>query len=250
MARPTRVISEIRLVNGSTGDPVLFLDYPGKNDAILFDCGDNGRLDLQRFGDLEAVFLTHHHMDHFIGFDRILRANLDRDKTLHVFGPAGTIERIYQRIKSYEIQHFAFQKLVCHVHEILPGGEASSQGQPRQRSSLLECSRKFPPPEVAESSWSGPTIYESAGLSVEAAPIDHTTLGLAYALVESVGWHPDAERLESGSLRPGAWVSQVLELLRQEAAPDTAVEMGAADSRWGCWPSTTSCSTREPGPRS
>ena len=34
---PTRTISEIRLVNGSTGDPSLFVDYPGRDDAILFD---------------------------------------------------------------------------------------------------------------------------------------------------------------------------------------------------------------------
>ncbi len=73
MARPAHVISEIRLVNGSTGDPVLFIDYPGKDDAFLFDAGENGRLDPQRLGDLQALFLTHHHIDHFVGFDRILR---------------------------------------------------------------------------------------------------------------------------------------------------------------------------------
>src|SRR4051812_28626086 len=41
---PTRTISEIRLVNGSTGDPSLFIDYPGRDDALLFDAGDNAAL--------------------------------------------------------------------------------------------------------------------------------------------------------------------------------------------------------------
>jgi len=36
---PARAFSEVRLVNGSTGDPALFIDYPGTGDALLFDAG-------------------------------------------------------------------------------------------------------------------------------------------------------------------------------------------------------------------
>ena len=36
-----RAFSELRLVNGSAGDPVLYIDYPGGDNAILFDGGDN-----------------------------------------------------------------------------------------------------------------------------------------------------------------------------------------------------------------
>src|SRR4051812_46123058 len=105
-----RTFSEIRLVNGSTGDPALYIDYPGKDNALLFDSGENGNLDPPRLADLEAVFITHHHIDHFVGFDRIVRANLDQDKTLHVFGPEETIPRVYQRITSYAHPFFPFQK--------------------------------------------------------------------------------------------------------------------------------------------
>src|SRR5215470_12374185 len=35
-----RAISEAFLVNGSTGDPVLYVDYPGRNNALLFDAGE------------------------------------------------------------------------------------------------------------------------------------------------------------------------------------------------------------------
>src|SRR5262245_28795218 len=102
----SRLASDIRLVNGSTGDPSLYIDYPGRDNALLFDAGENAALDAERLGDLEAVFITHHHVDHFIGFDRIVRANIDRDKTLHVYGPEGTIRKVYDRIKSYEYPFF------------------------------------------------------------------------------------------------------------------------------------------------
>src|SRR5262245_58187734 len=170
-----RTFTEVRLVNGSTGDPVLFIDYPGKNDAYLFDAGDLSGLDLKRLGDLAAVFLTHFHIDHFCGFDRVLRANLDRDKVLHIVGPEGAIHRVYERLKSYEIQHFPFQKVVFQVTEILDG---------KRKTAVLECSRKFPEPEVKEEPWAAPVVFRNEDFVVEATPTDHTAPGLAYALVE------------------------------------------------------------------
>ena len=101
-----RVFSEIRLVNGSAGDPMLYVDYPGRDDALLFDAGENAALPIDRLADLAAVFITHHHVDHFIGLDRIVRANIDADKTVSIFGPEGTIRKVYDRIKSYEYQYF------------------------------------------------------------------------------------------------------------------------------------------------
>lgn len=211
-----RTYSEIRLVNGSTGDPALLVDYPGQDDALLFDAGDNCALDLKRLGDLEALFLTHLHVDHFVGFDRILRANLDRDKTLHVFGPAGTIAKVYARVTSYEYRWFPFMKIVFKVHEVVPG---------RLRWAALECPKQFPPPEIVEERWKGPRIWENANLKVEAAFADHTAPCLAYALVEKPGYHPDADRLANGVLRPGRWVGEALRLLRSEAPAETALEI-------------------------
>lgn len=170
-----RAFRELRLVNGSTGDPALFVDDPGRDNALLFDCGENAALGDDRLGDLEAVFLTHHHIDHFIGFDRIVRANLDRDKALHVYGPEGTIRKVYQRIKSYEFPFFPFMKIVLEVIEVWPD---------RLRTARLECARRFPRPRVTEAPWSGPVVYRSDGLAVEASLADHTVPCLAFALVE------------------------------------------------------------------
>lgn len=211
-----RTFSEIRLVNGSIGDPVLFIDYPGKDDALLFDCGDIARLHRKQIADLEAVFLTHHHLDHFCDFDRVIRANLDGEKTLHVFGPVHTIERVYRRIKSYEIQHFPMQQVVYHVRELLPG---------KIREARLECGERFPPPEITEQPWKGSMIYQNEDLKVEATATDHTVPGMAYALVEKTGYHPDSRSLAAGALRPGSWVGKVLHLLRAGADPETELEI-------------------------
>lgn len=211
-----RAFSEIRLINGSIGDPVLYIDYPGTDNALQFDAGELGSVDLKWLSDLEAVFLTHHHIDHFVGFDRIIRANIDQDKTLHIFGPEGTIRKIYDRIKSYEFQYFPFQKIIMHVHELIDG---------IIRSALLECTRRFPEPEVTEEAWSGRIIYENAHLSVEAVPAEHTVPCFSYALVEKSGYHPDPEKLAKGLLRPGPWVQEALQLLRGGKPRNTVLEI-------------------------
>src|SRR5262245_47409945 len=207
-----RAFSDIHLVNRSTGDPALYIDYPGKNNALLFDAGELASLTTAQLADLEAVFITHHHMDHFVGFDRILRTNIDCDKTLHVFGPINTIERIYQRITAYEIQFFPFQKIVFRVCEVL---------EDRLRWAALECVKQFPPPRVEEAAWTGPVIFENADLQVEAVHVEHTVPCLAFAMVEKTGYHPDADKLRGGVLRPGPWVEEALNLLRAGAAPET-----------------------------
>lgn len=211
-----RAFSTVRLVNGSTGDPVLYLDYPGSNNALLFDAGDNGSLSIAELGDLEAVFITHHHMDHFVGLDRILRANLDKDKTLHVFGPVHTIRRVYDRIRSYEHQFFPFQKLAICVHELEEG---------IRRRAVLECAKRFPEPEVTEEKWTGRVCYSTEHLEVEAVAVEHTAPCLAYALAERSGFHPDPEKIATGLLRSGEWVGEALRLLRADAPGRTQLEI-------------------------
>jgi ribonuclease Z len=223
MAR-VRASSEIRLVNGSTGDPCLFIDYPGRDDALLFDSGENGSLDVSRLSDLGAVFITHHHVDHFIGLDRIVRANLDRDKTLQIYGPRGTIRKVYDRVKSYEYPFFPFQRLVMEVKEIEPGSI---------RSAKLECSKHFPEPEESDSPWESSTIFQGNGLRVEAAFADHTVPCLAFALVEEPGYHPTPEKLASGALRPGPWVGQVLERLRAGVPLDSPMTISGGQFTLG-----------------
>lgn len=211
-----RAFSAVQLVNGSTGDPVLYLDYPGSDNALLFDGGDNHALTMTQLGDLEAVFISHHHVDHFIGLDRIMRANIDRDKTLHLFGPENTIQKVYDRIRSYEYPFFPFQKITVEVTELLAG---------KKRTALLECTKRFPPPEVREHEWDGRVCYENDSLQVEAVAVDHTVPCLAYAMAERSGFHPDSDKLAGGLLRPGAWVQEALRMLRAGTAGQTKLDI-------------------------
>lgn len=75
------------------GLPALLLRRGG--DRILFDCGEGTQRQLLRtvgLPDMQAVFLTHHHADHWLGFPGMLKSFelRDRDAPLTVYGPPGT----------------------------------------------------------------------------------------------------------------------------------------------------------------
>lgn len=224
MTRQPRFGSQTTLVNGSAGDPVLYLDYPGRDDALLFDAGDLAALSRKQLADLTAVFLTHHHIDHFMGFDRLLRANLDSDKRVTIHGPVGTIGKVHDRIRSYELPFFPFQKVAFEVVEILPD---------RLRRGMLECSRRFPAPTVTEAPWDGGAIFRNPRLAVECVPVDHTVPCLAYAVVETPGLLPLPEKLAAGPLRPGSWIAEVQTRMAAGANPDETLSIHGGEFRLG-----------------
>src|SRR5690242_2752623 len=68
-----RSIVSAELVNGRFGDPALYLDFRSRKRAILFDIGDLSALPPKRLLRITDAFVSHTHMDHFEGFDRLLR---------------------------------------------------------------------------------------------------------------------------------------------------------------------------------
>jgi ribonuclease Z len=75
--------------------PALLVRRGG--DRLLFDCGEGTQRQLLRsvgLPDVGAVFLTHHHADHWLGLPGMLKSFdlRDRDAPLAVYGPPGTGE--------------------------------------------------------------------------------------------------------------------------------------------------------------
>jgi ribonuclease Z len=77
------------------GMPAVLLRRGG--DRLLFDCGEGTQRQLLRsvgLVDVQAVFLTHLHADHWLGLPGMLKSFelRDRDAPLAVYGPPGTAE--------------------------------------------------------------------------------------------------------------------------------------------------------------
>ncbi|MEA2246195.1 MAG: ribonuclease [Solirubrobacteraceae bacterium] len=77
------------------GMPALLVRRGG--DRLLFDCGEGTQRQLLRsvgLPDIGAIFLTHHHADHWLGLPGMLKSFdlRDRDASLALYGPPGTAE--------------------------------------------------------------------------------------------------------------------------------------------------------------
>src|SRR4051794_249858 len=74
------------------GLPAILLRAGGER--LLFDCGEGTQRQLLRsvgLPDLDAVFLTHYHADHWLGLPGMLKTFdlRGRDKPLSIYGPPG-----------------------------------------------------------------------------------------------------------------------------------------------------------------
>src|SRR5438874_249363 len=90
-----------RLLNGHTGDPALLLSLRWQGRALLVDLGRIDRTPAPLLLPIEAVFVSHTHMDHFMGFDQLLRLLLARDATLRLYGPTGLADCVEGKLKGY-----------------------------------------------------------------------------------------------------------------------------------------------------
>jgi ribonuclease Z len=93
------------------GMPAVLLRRGG--DRLLFDCGEGTQRQLLRsvgLLDVQAVFLTHHHLDHWLGLPGMLKSFelRDREAPLAVYGPPGTVDLLRSTRMLYGRLRFPF----------------------------------------------------------------------------------------------------------------------------------------------
>ncbi|HEX2136563.1 MAG TPA: ribonuclease Z [Microvirga sp.] len=211
-----------RLINGPFDDPGLFLDFRFGRRAILFDCGDLAPLSSRELMRVSDVFVSHTHMDHFGGFDRLLRVCLHRSAPLTLVGPEGFIDQVEHRIRSYTWNLIGLHSadFSLRVGEFAHGriGRAASFAA-RQGFSRAEA----PCPDLPV----GVVLQEEA-FRVEAAALDHGIPSLAFCLRETLRvnvWRGALERL---GLPVGPWLGEAKRAVRQGLPADTVVAVDEA----------------------
>ena len=79
-----------------------WVDFLFQKRALLFDLGDISALSNAELLKVSHVFVSHTHIDHFIGFDRLLRAVFGREKTLTLFCPENFIKNVEGKLEREE----------------------------------------------------------------------------------------------------------------------------------------------------
>jgi len=211
-----RPIFTPELVNGPFGDPCLLLDFKFEGRALLFDLGDIAALAPRKILRLSDVFVSHAHMDHFSGFDRLLRVCLGREAAVRLYGPPGFIDRVEHKLAAYSwnlVQNYATDFTLI-VHEL--DGE-------RLRAARFRCHRRFArEPESPRDAPAGLLLDEPA-FRVRAAALDHDITCLAFALEEKTHVNVWKNRLAEMGLQTGPWLNELKRAVTQGAPDDTPV---------------------------
>jgi ribonuclease Z len=218
--RALRSIFQARLVNGEWGDPGLCIDLKFQRRAILFDIGDVTSLSTRVLLRVSDIFVSHTHMDHFAGFDHLLRVCLGRDTGVRLYGPPNFIAQMEHKLAAYTwnlVQNYTtdFDIDVSELH----GGEHVRRARFRSRN-------RFGREALPETSAEGGVLLKDDQFQVRAAPLDHHDIvSLAFSFEESTHINVWKNRLEERQLPSGPWLTELKALVRAGKPDDTPVNV-------------------------
>jgi ribonuclease Z len=200
-------------VNGPFGDPGLYVQLRWEGRALLFDLGHNDALPAAEVLRVSHVFVSHCHMDHFIGFDRLLRLFLARDKRLSLFGPPGILGCVAGKLRGYTWNLVDTYGFSVEVAEVAPEGI---------RRALFPAATGFVPEALPPLPFGG-TLIDEPAFRVRAAHLDHRIYSLGFALEEKSRLNVDKDFLARLGAQPGPWLSDLKQALRRGEPDDFVV---------------------------
>lgn len=219
-----RVRLRPRLINGKHGDPGLLVGLEGSGESVLVDCGDLRRVSKKQLLRVRHVFVSHTHIDHWIGFDRLLRHNLAHEALIHVHGPEGIIGHVRGKIAGYlwNLQE-AGPTFVC--HEV---------GRDRVRTQSLPGRLQFRPEgPPKERELRDGVLWDDGRIKVCCAQMEHRGPTLAYSLEEAPFLAVRKERLRELGVRPGAWVARLKEAVLSGVSRGSVFDLEGREWRLG-----------------
>jgi ribonuclease Z len=208
---------QANLVNEPFSDPGLFIDFHFRRRAILFDLGDSTPLSPRQLLRVSHAFVSHAHMDHFAGFDRLLRVCLHRTLPLRLVGPAGFADRVEHKLKAYTLNLLDEDSVDFVIMAAEFGGEGS------QRAAEFRAREGFRRREAAEPRLSGCTLLDEEDFRITGTVLDHGIPCLAFAFEEKLRVNVWSEGLKALELPVGAWLEDAKRAARRGDADDTPI---------------------------
>ncbi|HSQ04318.1 MAG TPA: ribonuclease Z [Burkholderiales bacterium] len=202
-----------RLVNGPFGDPGLYVALRWQGTALQFDLGRLDRFPAAEILKLTHVFVSHTHIDHFIGFDRLMRLFLAREATIALFGPPGIIRNVSGKLAGYTWNLVEGYPFVLDVHEVYPD---------RIERVRLRATTAFAIEPTGTQPFSG-VLHENSTLAVRAVHLDHRIPCLGFAVAEKNHLNVRTDELERLRVPAGPWLNQLKDAIRTGQSDDAVI---------------------------
>ena len=218
------------LVNDPFEDPVVYLDSKYRRDGILFDLGDLRNLVPRNILKVRHVFVSHAHMDHFIGFDHLLRVRLGRERPLRLYGPPGFLERLENKLRAYTwnlVENYSDDFTLT----------ATEVGPSERVTRRYRCRTGFQPEGEEIARFEDPLfetfLAEERLFSVRADLIDHGIPCLAFRFEERNRINFKRNVLDQLELPTGPWLMELRQRILDGEPDDTLVRAWWKDGQGG-----------------
>lgn len=216
------------LINEPSGDPGVYLKFKYRNEALLFDLGEIHRLAPRQILRANYIFISHTHMDHFIGFDHLLRICLGRDMRLSLFGPPGFTKNVEGKLAAYTwnlVRNYT-NDFIIRVVEV---------DETQRRETRYSCRGGFRAEGTATERFTNPLVDEKR-FTVRAAFLDHKVPSLAYTMKEKTQINIMKNALDEMGLAPGNWLVRLKDDIREGKGDVVPVEVRLKDGSTGTAP--------------
>jgi ribonuclease Z len=213
------------LVNGRTGDPALYIETLFERRAILFDLGDLSVLPARKLQRIEHVFVSHAHIDHFIGFDQLLRVLVGREKTLKLYGPSGFIGNVRHKLQAYR-WNLVDRYVSDLALEVIEVGASLDANKARFRLKSA-----FAAEDMGSGRLTDRTLYREAAFRVVTAVLEHRTPCMAFAIEEADHINVWKSRLQEMGLPIGPWLRELKRAVVEKRPDDDLIEIGTRSSK-------------------
>jgi ribonuclease Z len=198
-----RPLLHASLVNGRTGDPALYIETLFESRAILFDLGDIAALPPRKILRISDVFVSHAHIDHFFGFDRLLRLLVGREKQVALYGPTGFTAHVHHKLQGYRwdlVDRYDCD-LVFLVTEIDPSLATSV--------TRFRLKNAFTAEPLGGSRIADGIVRDEPTFRVSTTVLAHRTACLAFAIEEAIHVNVWKSRLAELGLPVGLWLREL-----------------------------------------
>jgi len=199
-----------KLLNAPFGDPVLYIEILHKRQALLFDLGDVSSLREAKILKVSHVFVSHTHMDHFFGFDHLLRVILGRDRSVNLYGPPGIISNVAGKLSGYTWNLVKDYPLRLKVGEVHPHFI---------QSVFFVCSDQFRCEEGEKISLEC-VLEENPHFRIESVHLDHGIPCLAFSLVERFHININKDNLIGLGFSIGPWLRELKEHIWEDRSDE------------------------------
>jgi len=208
-----------RLVNDPFSDPGLYLDFRYGRRAILFDLGDVSSLSSRELLRVSHVFVSHTHVDHIAGFDRLFRLCLHRPAPLTLIGPPGFTEQVEHRIRSFTwnlLDENSVDFCLCAMEY---------DGSRLTKAAEFHAREAFARRDVSPPAFSDGIAWMEDEFRIEAVALDHGIPSLAFALREVLQVNVWRGVLAEMDLAPGPWLNEAKRAVRLGLPDDHIINL-------------------------